>query len=124
MIVGGLVTAAYGAIGLWSLLIGFIGMVIPLVNTKHSKNVGITLIVFAIIGNLVLLIPGIMAYRWKPESQSGIRPESEEERARVKGIADGEMEKDEEELREEQRLKDEIKRLEDKKKQLEEEKGD
>ena len=65
-----------------------------------------------------------MAIRYKPESESEIKPESKEERARVKDIADGEREKDEEELREEDRIKDEIKRLEDKKKQLEEEKGD
>jgi hypothetical protein len=80
--------------------------------------------VLGILGNLLLIIPGIIAIRWKPESQSGIRPESEEEMARVKGIADGEREKHEEELKEEQRLKDEIKRLEEKKKQLEKEKGD
>jgi hypothetical protein len=97
---------------------------VPLVNTKHHKNVGIVLIVLGIIGNLLLIIPGAMALRYKPESESEIKPKSKEEGARVKGIADGEREKYEEELREEQRLKDEIKRLEDKKKELEKEKGD
>lgn len=65
-----------------------------------------------------------MALRYKPESESEIKPKSKEEGARVEGIADGEREKDEEERREEQRIKDEIKRLEEKKKQLEKEKGD
>jgi hypothetical protein len=96
---------------------------VPLVNTKHHKNVGIVLIVLGIIGNLLLIIPGAMALRYKPESESEIKPKSKEDGARVKGIADGEREKDEE-RREEQRIKDEIKSLEEKKKQLEKEKGD
>src|SRR6266508_1056257 len=50
--------------------------------------------------------------------QKDLKYMADSERARVKGIADGEREKHEEELREEQRIKDEIKRLEDKKKGL------
>jgi hypothetical protein len=125
LILGILGSAVIGSLGLWVAVVSFIGIVVPLVNTKHHKNVGIVLIVLGIIGNLLLIIPGAMALRYKPESDSEIKPKSkEEEGARVKGIADGEREKDEEELREDERIKDEIKRLEDKKKQLEKEKGD
>jgi hypothetical protein len=124
LILGILGSAVIGSLGLWVAVVSFIGFVVPLVNTKHHKNVGIVLIVLGIIGNLLLIIPGAMALRYKPESESEIKPKSKEEGARVKAIADSEREKDEEELREEQRLKDEIKRLEDKKKQLEKEKGD
>lgn len=124
LILGILGSAVIGSLGLWVAVVSFIGIVVPLVNTKHHKNVGIVLIVLGIIGNLLLIIPGAMALRYKPESESEIKPKSMEEGARVKGIADGEREKDEEELREDERIKDEIKRLEDKKKQLEKEKGD
>jgi hypothetical protein len=124
LILGILGSAVIGSLGLWVAVVSFIGIVVPLVNTKHHKNVGIVLIVLGIIGNLLLIIPGAMALRYKPESESEIKPKSKEEGARVEGIADGEREKDEEERREEQRIKDEIKRLEEKKKQLEKEKGD
>jgi hypothetical protein len=123
LILGILGSAVIGSLGLWVAVVSFIGIVVPLVNTKHHKNVGIVLIVLGIIGNLLLIIPGAMALRYKPESESEIKPKSKEE-WEVKGIADGEREKDEEELREDERIKDEIKRLEDKKKQLEKEKGD
>jgi membrane-bound ClpP family serine protease len=123
LILGILGSAVIGSLGLWVAVVSFIGIVVPLVNTKHHKNVGIVLILLGIIGNLLLIIPGAMALRYKPESESEIKPKSKEDGARVKGIADGEREKDEE-RREEQRIKDEIKRLEEKKKQLEKEKGD
>ena len=123
LILGILGSAVIGSLGLWVAVVSFIGIVVPLVNTKHHKNVGIVLIVLGIIGNLLLIIPGAMALRYKPESESEIKPKSKEE-GEVKGIADGEREKDEEELREDERIKDEIKRLEEKKKQLEKEKGD
>ena len=123
LILGILGSAVIGSLGLWVAVVSFIGIVVPLVNTKHHKNVGIVLIVLGIIGNLLLIIPGAMALRYKPESESEIKPKSNEE-WEVKGRTDGESEKDEEERREEQRLKDEIKRLEDRKKELEKEKGD
>jgi len=123
LILGILGSAVIGSLGLWVAVVSFIGIVVQLVNTKHHKNVGIVLIVLGIIGNLLLIIPGAMALRYKSESESEIKAKSKEE-WEVKGIADGEREKHEEELKEEQRLKDEIKRLEDKKKQLEKEKGD
>jgi len=124
LILGILGSAVIGSLGLWVAIFSFVGMILVLVNPKHHRGVGIVLIVLGIIGNLLLIIPGAMALRYKPESELEIKPKSKEEGARVKGIADGEREKDEEELREEERLKDEIKRLEDKKKQLEKEKGD
>jgi hypothetical protein len=124
LILGILGSAVIGSLGLWVAIFSFVGMILVLVNPKHHRGVGIVLIVLGIIGNLLLIIPGAMALRYKPESESEIKPKSKEEGGRVEGIADGEREKDEEELREEQRIKDEIKRLEDKKKQLEKEKGD
>jgi membrane-bound ClpP family serine protease len=63
----------------WVAIVSIVGIIIVLVNTKHHKNVGIVLIVLGIIGNLLLIIPGAMALRYKPESQSGIRPQSKEE---------------------------------------------
>jgi hypothetical protein len=39
-----------------------------LFNPKHSKAVGIVLIVVGVLGNIFLVIPGIMALRYKPES--------------------------------------------------------
>jgi membrane-bound ClpP family serine protease len=124
LVLGLIGSAVVGNLGIWVAIVSFIGMILVLLNPKHHRGVGIVLIVLGIIGNLLLIIPGAMALRYKPESESEIKPKSKEEGARVKGIADGEREKDEEERREEQRLKDEIKRLEDKKKQLEKEKGD
>ena len=124
LVLGLIGSAVVGNLGIWVAIVSFIGMILVLFNPKHHRGVGIVLIILGILGNLLLIIPGIMAYRYKPESESEIRPQSEEERARVKGIADGEREKVEEERREEQRLKDEIKKLEDRKKELEKEKGD
>ena len=93
IILGIFSSIAIGWLAIWVVIVSFIGIVLPLANTKHHEKVGGILIVLGILGNLLLIIPGIMAYRWKPESQSGIRPQSEEEMARVKGIADGEREK-------------------------------
>jgi membrane-bound ClpP family serine protease len=59
-------------------IVSIIGICVVLVNTKHHKNVGITLMVLGILGNLLLIIPGIMAYRYKPESESQIKPHSKE----------------------------------------------
>ena len=123
LILGILGSAVIGSLGLWVAIFSFVGMILVLVNPKHHRRVGIVLIVLGIIGNLLLIIPGAMALRYKPESESEIKPKSKEG-ARVKGIADGEREKDEEELREEERIKDEIKKLEEKKKQLEKDKGE
>ena len=123
LILGILGSAVIGSLGLWVAIFSFVGMILVLVNPKHHRGVGIVLIVLGIIVNLLLIIPGSMALRYKPESESEIKPKSKEE-WQVKDIADGEREKDEEERREEQRLKDEIKRLEDRKKELEKEKGD
>ena len=79
-IVLGIVGIILGLISTWILgpwawfviIASFLGIVIPLVNTKHHKNVGIVLIVLGILGNLLLIIPGIMAIRYKPESKSKI----------------------------------------------------
>ena len=57
-------------------IIGICVVLVNMVNTKHHKNVGITLMVLGILGNLLLIIPGIMAYRYKPESESNIKPQS------------------------------------------------
>jgi uncharacterized protein with PQ loop repeat len=53
------------------LFVSFIGLVISLVNKKHHKGVGITMIILGCIGNLLLIVPGIMAIRYKPTVTSG-----------------------------------------------------
>jgi membrane-bound ClpP family serine protease len=63
----------------WVAIISIAGIIVVLVNTKHSHGFGITLIVFGIVGNLLLIIPGIMALRYKPETKSEIKPQSREE---------------------------------------------
>ena len=50
-----------GVLGLWVAAISFIGVIISLFNPKHSKSVGIVLIILGVIGNIFLIIPGIMA---------------------------------------------------------------
>jgi membrane-bound ClpP family serine protease len=124
LVLGLIGSAVVGNLGIWVAIVSFIGMILVLLNPKHHRGVGIVLIILGIFGNLLLIIPGIMAYRYKPESVSEIRSQSKEEGARVKGTAEGEREKVEEERREEQRLRDEIKKLEDRKKELEKEKED
>ena len=79
LILGLVGSIAIGSLGLWVAFISFIGIVLPLVNTKHHKNVGIVLIVLGILGNILLIIPGAMAIRYKPESESKIKPQSNEE---------------------------------------------
>jgi hypothetical protein len=57
-----------GLLRMWIAAISFIGIIISLFNPKHSKAVGIVLIVVGVLGNIFLVIPGIMALRYKPES--------------------------------------------------------
>ena len=63
----------------WLAVVSIVAIVIVLVNTKHHQGVGITLIVLGILGNLLLIIPGIMECRYKPESKSEINPQSKKE---------------------------------------------
>jgi hypothetical protein len=63
----------------WVAIVSIVGIIIVLVNTKHSHSVGIVLIVLGIIGNLLLIIPGAMALRYKPEGKKEIKPQSKEE---------------------------------------------
>ena len=58
----------------WVTIVSIVGIILVLFNPKNHKGVGITLIVLGILGNLLLIIPGIMAYRYKPESKSEIKP--------------------------------------------------
>ena len=58
----------YRILGLWVAAISVIGIIISLFNPKHSKSVGIVLIILGVIGNIFLIIRGIMALRYKPES--------------------------------------------------------
>ena len=60
-------------LGIWIIIVSIVGVIIVLVNTKHHQGVGITLALLGIVGNLLLIIPGIMAYRYKPEGK-GIEP--------------------------------------------------
>jgi hypothetical protein len=103
-------------VGYFFCIIGIIANVLLLPYTYGLSLAGI---IVAIIFIWLLKKSGQVA-----SMQKDLKYMADSERARVKGIADGEREKIEEERREEQRLKDEIKRLEDKKKQLEKEKGD
>lgn len=79
LILGLVGSIAIGSLGLWVALVSFVGIVLPLVNTKHHKNIGIVLIVLGILGNILLIIPGAMAIRYKPESESQIKPQGKEE---------------------------------------------
>ena len=79
IVLGLLGSIAIGSLGLWTAVVSFVGIVIPLVNTKHHKKVGIVLIILGIIGILLLIIPGIMALRYKQESKSEIKPMRSEE---------------------------------------------
>jgi hypothetical protein len=54
--------------------VSFIGIIASLVEPNHHVAVGITLIVLGVIGNLFLIIPGIMVIRYKPRSQSLAEP--------------------------------------------------
>ena len=75
LILGLVGSIAIGSLGLWVALVSFIGIVLPLVNTKHHKNLGIILMVLGILGNLLLIIPGAMAYRYKQEPKSETKPQ-------------------------------------------------
>lgn len=79
IILGLISTIAIGSLGLWIVFVSFIGIALPLVNTKHHEKVGIVLIVLGILGNLLLVIPGIMAIRYKPESKPEIKPQDKQE---------------------------------------------
>jgi len=73
-IVIGLVVAMFGFwFGVVIATVSFIGIIASLVELKHHKAVGISLIVLGIVGNLLLIIPGIMAYRYKPEGKKEIK---------------------------------------------------
>jgi len=76
---GLLSSIAIGSYAVVVILVSIVGIVVPLVNTKHHNKVGGVLIVLGILGNLLLIIPGIMACRFKPESQSEIKSHSTEE---------------------------------------------
>jgi type VI protein secretion system component VasK len=65
-----------GLVGLLVILVSFVGLVLSVLNVKHHKNVGGALIVIGIVGNLLLIIPGIMAYRYKPEGKQEIKQQS------------------------------------------------
>jgi len=54
-------------LGIWIMIVSIVGIIIVLVNTKHHQGAGITLVYLGILGNPLLIIPGIMAYRYKPE---------------------------------------------------------
>ena len=48
--------------------VSFVGLILSLINVKHSKKVGIIMIILGVFGNLLLIMPGIMAYRYKPKN--------------------------------------------------------
>lgn len=79
----GIVLGLLGSFSVWWLvwvaIVSIAGIIIVLVNTKHHKGVGVALVVMGILGNLLLIIPGIMAYRVKPKSEGEIKPQSKGE---------------------------------------------
>jgi hypothetical protein len=55
-------------LGIWIAFCSFICIFVPLANPqKHHKAVGVVLLIFGIIGTWPLLIPAIMALRYKPK---------------------------------------------------------
>ena len=61
---------------IWVALVSIAAIIIVLVHTKHHKKVGITLVVLGILGNLLLIIPGAMAIRYKPEGNKEIKSQT------------------------------------------------
>ena len=82
IVLGLLGSLAYGWL-VWVAIVSIVGIILVLVNTKHHEGVGIILIVLGILGNLLLIIPGIMAYRYKPKSEWEIKGQSKEEEERL-----------------------------------------
>jgi hypothetical protein len=67
-----LVPFPFGMLGGWIAFCSFVCIFVPLANPeKHSKAVGVTLLIFGIIGTWLLIIPAIMALIYKPKSQFG-----------------------------------------------------
>jgi hypothetical protein len=73
ILLGSGMTIVFGWISVIVILASFLGLVLSVLNVKHHKNVGGALIVIGIVGNLLLIIPGIMAYRYKPERKQEIK---------------------------------------------------
>jgi hypothetical protein len=63
-----LVAHPVGVLALLIIPVSFIGIILALLNTKHHRNVGVALIILGVIGNILLILPGIMAYRYKPQA--------------------------------------------------------
>ena len=78
-IVLGIVALFFVPYGVVTIAVSFVGLIVPLVNPKHHKAVGVTLIVLGIIGNVLMIIPGIMAVRYKPEGKNENKPQSKEQ---------------------------------------------
>jgi len=76
ILLGSGMTIVFGWISVIVILASFLGLVLSVLNVKHHKNVGGALIVIGIVGNLLLIIPGIMAYRYKPEGKKEIKQQS------------------------------------------------
>ena len=76
ILLGSGMTIVFGWISVIVILASFLGLVLSVLNVKHHKNVGGALIVIGIVGNLLLIIPGIMAYRYKPEGKQEIKQQS------------------------------------------------
>jgi hypothetical protein len=99
IVFGLLGSLAYGWLA-WVAIVSIVGIILVLVNTKHHEGVGITLIVLGILGNLLLIIPGIMACRYKPKSEWEIKPQSKVEGEPLEHIdPEGKVQKYQEELK-------------------------
>jgi hypothetical protein len=67
IILGFVATIFLPALGAVMIVVNFITLMLSAFVKTHTKALGVSLIVFGIIGNFFLIIPGIMAIRYKPK---------------------------------------------------------
>jgi hypothetical protein len=73
---GNIATVPSAALGVWVLIISIAGICVVLADTRHSRRVSMVLIFLGAFGNVLLIIPGIMAYRYKPKGKQEIEQQS------------------------------------------------
>ena len=58
--------AYLAVVGLFTGIFSFIGIFVALANPRYKRGVGVYYLVTGILFNLLLIVPAIMAFRWKP----------------------------------------------------------
>ena len=66
LLIVGFAPGGIGLVGIGTAIVSFISIFLVLTK-RHAKGVGITIIVLGVLFNWLLLIPGIMAVRYKPQ---------------------------------------------------------